>query len=62
MDRMGHSTTGAALTYLHATSERQRVVADAVGSMARTAMCKASKSHQRTASGTDLARKGRKVL
>jgi integrase len=62
MDRMGHSTTRAALTYLHATSERQRVVADAVGSMARTAMRKASKGQQRTASGTDLARKGRKAL
>jgi integrase len=62
MDRLGHSTTRAALTYLHATNERQRVVADAVGSMARATMRKASQGQERTASGTDLARKGRKAL
>jgi hypothetical protein len=62
MDRLGHSTTRAALTYLHATNERQRVVADAVGTKARAAMRKASKGQERTASGTDLARKGRKAL
>jgi hypothetical protein len=30
MDRMGHSTTRAALTYLHASDERQRAIADAL--------------------------------
>jgi hypothetical protein len=29
-ERMGHSTTRAALTYLHPSDERQRVIADAM--------------------------------
>jgi hypothetical protein len=31
MDRMGHSSTRAALIYLHSSDERQRKLADAVG-------------------------------
>jgi hypothetical protein len=31
MARMGHSSTRAALIYLHSTSERQREIADALG-------------------------------
>jgi integrase len=62
MERMGHSTTRAALIYLHATDERQRAVADAVDAAARTALGKAKKGRNRAASGTDLARKGRKAL
>ena len=38
MDRMGHSSTRAALVYLHATSQRQRTIADAVGTIARAAL------------------------
>jgi integrase len=38
MDRMGHSSTRAALIYLHATSQRQRIIADAVGAMTRAAL------------------------
>ena len=30
MERMGHSTTRAALTYLHASDERQRAIAEAM--------------------------------
>jgi hypothetical protein len=30
MERMGHSTSRAALIYLHSTSERQHMLADAV--------------------------------
>lgn len=30
MERMGHSTTRAALTYLHPSDERQRAIADAL--------------------------------
>ena len=30
MERMGHSTTRAALTYLHASDERQRAIAEAI--------------------------------
>jgi hypothetical protein len=62
MERMGHSTTRAALIYLHATDERQRAVADAVDAAARAALGKANKGRNRTASGTDLARRGKKAL
>jgi integrase len=58
MERMGHSTTRAALIYLHATDERQRAVADAVDAAARTALGKAKTGRNRGASGTDLARRG----
>ena len=35
MNRMGHSSTGAAMVYLHSTDERQREIADALGRLAR---------------------------
>jgi hypothetical protein len=34
MDRMGHSTTRAAMTYLHGSDERQQAIADALSSRA----------------------------
>jgi hypothetical protein len=34
MARMGHSSTRAALIYLHSTDERQREIADALGDLA----------------------------
>ena len=51
MDRMGHSSTRAALIYLHSSDERQRKLADAVGERARAALGKTG-----TASGTEVAR------
>jgi hypothetical protein len=51
MDRMGHSSTRAALIYLHSSDERQRKLADAVGERARAALGKTGK-----ASGTEVAR------
>jgi integrase len=36
MERMGHSSSRAALIYLHSTSDRQRTLADAVADRART--------------------------
>jgi integrase len=36
MERMGHSTSRAALVYLHSTNERQRELAEAVAARART--------------------------
>jgi hypothetical protein len=36
MERMGHSTSRAALIYLHSTSARQHHLADAVTARART--------------------------
>jgi hypothetical protein len=38
MERMGHSSTRAALVYLHSTSDRQRSIADAVGNVAKAAL------------------------
>jgi integrase len=54
MDRMGHSSTRAALIYLHSSNERQRMLADAVGKTARTALRKADGGKK--ASGKELAR------
>lgn len=51
MDRMGHSSTRAALIYLHSSDERQRKLADAVGLAALAALGKTS-----SASGTEVAR------
>jgi hypothetical protein len=34
MDRMGHSTTRAAMAYLHGSDERQQAIADALSSRA----------------------------
>jgi integrase len=58
MERMGHTSTRAALVYLHATSERQQTLADAVSGMARTALRKTGKRPGRPrASGTKVARR-----
>lgn len=57
MDRMGHSSTRAALIYLHSSNERQRMLADAVGKTARTALGKADGAKK--ASGTEVARRRR---
>ena len=51
MDRMGHSSTRAALIYQHSSDERQRVLADAVGDAARAVLLKTT-----AASGTHVAR------
>jgi integrase len=61
MERMGHSSPRAALIYLHATAERQRAVADAVGSRAQAALAKTTRKPPRHgASGTDVARRRKK--
>jgi hypothetical protein len=56
MERMGHSSTRAALIYLHSTSERQHTLADAVGKLARTQMRQVRKAADGDASGTKVAR------
>jgi integrase len=53
MDRMGHSSTRAALIYQHSSSERQRKLADAVGEAARVALQTAQQSPNE--SGTSVA-------
>jgi len=51
MERMGHSSTRAALIYLHATAQRQRTLADTLGTF-----IEAERSAGQAASGTDVAR------
>jgi hypothetical protein len=51
MERMGHSSTRAALIYLHATAERQRTLADTLGTI-----IEADRAANQDASGTDVAR------
>lgn len=58
MERMGHSSTRAALISLHSTTERQRVIADAVGKAAKAALRKAkTPKADDTVSGTKVARR-----
>jgi len=56
MERMGHSSTRAALIYLHSTTERQHILAEAVGEAAKAALRKAKKR-----SGTEVARPRRNI-
>ena len=51
MDRIGHSSTRAALIYLHSSDERQRMLAAAIVQAAREALGKTTR-----ASGTEVAR------
>lgn len=59
MDRMGHASTRAAVIYQHATAERGRAIADALGDMAEAVLTpkKKRKPAPRRASGTRRARK-----
>ena len=64
MERMGHSTSRAAMIYLHSTDPRQRALADAVDEAARAELRQARKwpptiknpAHNNGPSGTDVAR------
>jgi integrase len=51
MDRMGHSTTRAALIYLHSTDDRQRTIADLIDKRTRAELRKIKKP-----SGTKVTR------
>jgi hypothetical protein len=59
MERMGDSSTRAALVYLHSTSDRQRTIADAVGTTAKAALGKSGETAKGDggASGTKVARR-----
>jgi hypothetical protein len=50
MERMGHSSSRAALIYLHSTDERQRTLADTVASQAQAELAGSR--------GTSVARPG----
>jgi hypothetical protein len=55
MDRMGHSTSRAALIYLHGSKERQQAIADALSQLTTDALNPGSGGR----SGTQRARKRR---
>ena len=61
MTRMGHSSTRAALIYLHSTDERQAAIADALGELAVQQLKRKPDRAQRRAparrSGTQRARR-----
>jgi integrase len=60
MTRMGHTSTRAALIYLHATDERQRAITDSLDTLARAELKQIRQARRRTsgkASGTQRARK-----
>lgn len=57
MDRMGHSTTRAALTYLHPSDDRQRVIAEALSKISASELKQRSPGRP----GTERARKRRTV-
>ena len=62
MERMGHTSTRAALIYLHLTSERRHTLADAVGKLARTQMGQVRKpAAGDRVSGTKVARQPTRV-
>lgn len=58
---MGHSSTRAALIYLHSTDERQREIADALGDLAAQQLNRKTSRARGTAtrnrSGTQRARR-----
>jgi integrase len=57
MERMGHSTTRAALTYLHDSDERQRAIAEAMSTISASEL----RRRGQAPSGTQRARKRRKA-
>jgi hypothetical protein len=62
VERMGHSSSRAAMIYLHSSGERQRKIADALGELAQAELSKATKpGSDPKASGTYVARRGRTV-
>jgi integrase len=55
MDRMGHSSTRAALIYMHGSDARQRQIADSLSELARQEIT--GQHPGRASSGTQRARK-----
>jgi hypothetical protein len=56
---MGHDSERAALTYLHSSRERQRVLADAVGKAARAELAESKTGAAAESKGTRRARNRR---
>jgi hypothetical protein len=51
MERMGHSTTRAALIYQHRTSERDKLIADAMGKLAKAELRQRGRAWARSGHG-----------
>jgi hypothetical protein len=61
MARMGHSTTRAALVYLHDSDERQRKIAESLDALLREQLTRSGTADERgdsSQSGTNLAQAG----
>jgi hypothetical protein len=58
MDRMGHSTTRAALIYLHGSDQRQQEIAQAPSNLAEAEVKRREKQSTRKTSGTYRVRGG----
>jgi hypothetical protein len=56
---MGHSSTRAALIYLHSTDERQREIAEVLGELAARELTQKASRASGTRSGTQRARRGK---
>jgi hypothetical protein len=56
MARMGHSSSRAAMIYLHSTDERQRTIADAVDKTALPTCARPGRTASGIPAGTHLAR------
>ena len=65
MDRMGHSSTRAALIYLHGSDARQQEIADSLSKLAAKELKgrrkAAAKGRATQRSGTQRARKGKEA-
>ena len=65
MDRMGHTSTRAAMIYMHGADARQREIADTLSKLARqelkTSAKGASNRLRGKRQGTQRARKGRRT-
>ena len=58
MDRMGHSSTRAALVYLHASNARQRAIADSLGGLAQGQLQGRNEESGSGLAGRERARNG----
>jgi hypothetical protein len=56
MDRLGHSSTRAALIYQHGSAERDRLIAAGISELAA-----AERGRSKSPSGTERARKGKQA-
>jgi hypothetical protein len=59
MDRMGHSSTRAALIYLHGSDARQRAIADGLSKLVQREIRSTDQKRRKRPRRQDRARRGR---